>query len=212
MIEKKEIISDRLANAINYQQLKELTENNIRSNNPDFLNEMERAYYEYRKLNLARMSRLEKVYKPTEEALKVISRINSPQTWLVITEDWCGDSAQTIPVIFALASLNSNIELKFLLRDDNPDLMNLYLTGGKRSIPKLIVYDKSLNEILLWGPRPAAAKAIAEELIRKGVNKQEMTKQIHFWYAKDGGYSTEREIIKLLDKNLMTNLKEQSFS
>jgi len=210
MVEKKYLIKEKLNFAITYQQLKELTEKNINNVTPDFLNEMQRAYYNYRKLNLARMSRIEKFYRPTEEALKIISEIKSTLIWLVITEDWCGDSAQTIPVIASLASLNKNIELKFLLRDSHPEIMDCYLTNGKRSIPKLIVYDKELNEIFLWGPRPQAAKSIAEDLHKKGVEKDEIIKQIHLWYTKDGGYSTEKEIIELLKNKLANNFEHKS--
>ncbi len=212
MTDKKKLISDSLVKAFNYQQLKELTEKNVKKLDPDLLNEMERAYYEYRKLNLARMSRLEKIYKPTEEAMRVISKVNTPQNWLIITEDWCGDSAQTIPVMVALASLNKNIEIKFLIRDENPEIMSLYLTKGKRSIPKLIAYDNNLDEIFIWGPRPAAAKSLAEELNRRGVDKQEILKQIHLWYAKDGGYSTEKEIIEMLEGKLTSNINQKSYS
>ena len=210
MIEKKSLLKEKLNNAFTYLQFKEFSEKNGRDVNPDFLNEMERAYYDYRKLNLARVSRLEKLYKPTEGALNAISNIQNYQLWLVITEDWCGDSAQTLPVIVALANLNKNIDLKILLRDSNPNLMDLYLTHGKRSIPKLVVFDKELNEIFQWGPRPLAAKSIADELNKKGIEKQEIIKQIHQWYAKDGGYSTEKEILELLNNNLKTNANHQT--
>lgn len=212
MIEKKSLIKEKLNNALTYSQFKELCENNVKNVNPDLLNEMDRAYYDYRKLNLARVSRLEKLYKPTEEALNLIDKIHSPLIWLVITEDWCGDSAQTLPVIAALARLNNNIDLKILQRDANPEIMNLYLTLGKRSIPKLVVFDKELNEIFQWGPRPHHVKSLAEDLHKKGLEKQEITKQIHLWYAKDGGYSTEREIIELLKNNLKLNVNHQTIS
>ncbi|AFH47860.1 Hypothetical protein IALB_0148 [Ignavibacterium album JCM 16511] len=210
MIEKKFLLKEKLNNAFTYLQFKELSEKNVVDVNPDLLNEMERAYYDYRKLNLARVSRLEKLYKPTEEALTTISNIQNYQLWLVITEDWCGDSAQTLPVIAALANLNKNIDLKILLRDSNPDVMDLYLTNGKRSIPKLVVLDKELNEIFQWGPRPLAAKSLADELHKKGLDKQEVIKQLHLWYAKDGGYSTEKEILELLGNNLKTNANHQT--
>lgn len=212
MVEKKSLIKEKLNNALTYSQFKELSEKNVKEVNPDLLNEMERAYYDYRKLNLARVSRLEKLYKPSDEALNLIAKIHSPQIWLVITEDWCGDSAQTLPVIAVLASLNNNIDLKILQRDANPEIMNLYLTLGKRSIPKLVVFDKELNEIFQWGPRPHSVKSLAEELHKKGLEKQEITKQIHLWYAKDGGYSTEREIIELLKNNLKLNVNHQTIS
>lgn len=204
------LLKEKLSGALTYPQFKEISEKNVKDVYPNMLNEMELAYYEYRKLNLARVSRLEKLYKPTDEALNTISKIQSHQIWFVITEDWCGDSAQTLPVIAALANLNKNIDLKILLRDSNPEIMDMYLTNGKRSIPKLVVFDEELNEIFQWGPRPQAAKSLAEDLHKKGIEKQEVIKQLHLWYAKDGGYSTEKEIIHLLSDNLKTNANHQT--
>lgn len=210
MTKNQLLLKEKLNGALTYPQFKEISEKNVRDVNPDLLNEMDRAYYDYRKLNLARVSRLEKLYNPTEEALNTISKIQRHQIWLVITEDWCGDSAQTLPVIAALANLNKNIDLKILLRDSNPEIMNMYLTNGKRSIPKLVVFDEELNELFQWGPRPQSAKSLAEDLHKKGIEKQEVIKQLHLWYAKDGGYSTEKEIVRLLSDNLKTNANHQT--
>lgn len=209
MTDKKNLIIEKLQNALTYKQFRQLSERNVKEVNPDFLNEMERAYYNYRKLNLARVSRLEKIYKPTDNALSIIQKISSLQTWLVITEDWCGDSAQSLPVIASLSEINNNISLKIVLRDSNLDLMDLYLTHGKRSIPKLITFDNELNEIFQWGPRPQTAKSLVDELSKKGLNKQEIIKQLHFWYAKDSGYSTESEIIELLSKYISSHSSHQ---
>lgn len=159
---------------------------------------MERAYYNYRKLNLVRVVRLEKSYSPTEEANNILSKIVAPQIWSIIIEDWCGDSAQTLPVKVALSELNKNISLKIELRDSNLDLMNLYLTHGKKSIPKIVSFDKKLNELFVWGPRPSQAQTLVNELTKQGMDKNEITKQLHLWYAKDGGFSTEKEILSKL--------------
>lgn len=200
MTDKKNLIIEKLKGALSYKQFRQLSEQNVNDVNPEFLNEMERAYYDYRKLNLARVSRLEKLYKPTEEAIKTLGNISLPQIWLVITEDWCGDSAQILPVIAALAELNKNISLKIVLRDSNLDLMDLYLTNGKRSIPKFISFDKELNELFVWGPRPSPAKTLFNDLTKQGLNKQEIIKQLHLWYAKDCGVSTEKDILAKLIK------------
>lgn len=211
MSDKKNIVREKLQSALSYQQFKELSERNVKSVNPDLLNEAEKAYYDYRKLNLARVSRLEKLYQPSEKALNIVREIFSPQIWLVITEDWCGDSAQTLPVIASLSELNDNISLKIVLRDSNPDLMNLYLTHGKRSIPKMISFDGELNELFQWGPRPHKAKMLFDELHKQGLNKQDIIKQLHLWYAKDGGYSTEEEIIELIINNFQENSFQQNY-
>uniref|UniRef100_A0A832G1Q7 Thioredoxin family protein n=1 Tax=Ignavibacterium album TaxID=591197 RepID=A0A832G1Q7_9BACT len=209
MTDNKNLIRKKLHNALSYSQFKQLSERNVKSVNPEFLNEAEKAYYDYRKVNLARVSRLEKLYKPTDKALSLIQKISSPQTWLVITEDWCGDSAQTLPVIASLSEVNNKVNLKIVLRDSNLDLMDLYLTHGKRSIPKLIAFDNELNEIFQWGPRPQPAKLLVDELNKQDLNKQEIIKQLHLWYAKDGGYSTESEIIDLINKSIKLNNSQQ---
>ncbi|WP_337866638.1 thioredoxin family protein [Ignavibacterium sp.] len=205
MSEKKNIVREKLKNGLSYQQFLELSERNVKSVNPDLLNEADKAYYDYRKLNFARVSRLEKLYNPSEKALNIVRKISSPQIWLVITEDWCGDSAQTLPVIASLSELNENISLKIVLRDANLDLMDLYLTHGKRSIPKMISFDSELNELFQWGPRPHKAKLLVDELRKQDLSKQDIIKQLHLWYAKDGGYSTEEEIIELITNNLQEN-------
>ena len=87
------------------------------------------------------------------------------RTWFVLTEGWCKDAAQIVPVLHALAKLNSNIELKVLLRDDNLDLMDQYLTNGKRrSIPRLIAVDPDvMEELSSWGPSAAIQQCKPDE-------------------------------------------------
>src|SRR5699024_6957778 len=56
----------------------------------------------------------------------------------VITEDWGGDAMMNAPVLLHLAK-KSHMEVRMLLRDDNLELMDQYLTNGKsRSIPIII--------------------------------------------------------------------------
>ena len=44
-----------------------------------------------------------------------IDKIEDNQLWMVITENWCGDSAQNLPYIARIASLNKKIELRIIL-------------------------------------------------------------------------------------------------
>src|SRR5438874_1952820 len=86
---------------------------------------------EYSKLNVARMNRIDKTIEIIPELKEIVEQIVSPQTWLILTEGWCGDAAQIVPVFAKIAQLNSTINLKFLLRDENSELMDRYLTNGK---------------------------------------------------------------------------------
>lgn len=111
----------------------------------------------YTKLNASRSRRITKtgvLRSDLEEQVRSLPK----QTWLLITETWCGDAANSVPVIAKLADLNSEIDLRIVLRDENTELMDQFLTNGGRSIPKLISLDEDLNVLFDWGPRPQEAQ------------------------------------------------------
>ena len=54
---------------------------------------------DYTKLNFSRTKRLDKTAEISEEAIEVFKNISEKQTWLVISEPWCGDAAQTLPFL-----------------------------------------------------------------------------------------------------------------
>jgi hypothetical protein len=113
---------------------------------------------------------------------------------LVIAEDWCGDASSTIPILARFADAAPGMELRILRRDENPELMDQYLTGGSRSIPIVIALDESYRELGHWGPRPAALQAWVMEK-RPVVPKDELYPQIRKWYARDRGETTLREVL-----------------
>jgi len=154
---------------------------------------------EYSKLNMARMNRLDKTIELIPELKELVEQIDTSQTWLVLTEGWCGDAAQIVPVFDKIAQLNSNIELKFLLRDENRELMNWYLPNGKsRSIPKLIVVDENLEELFNWGPRPKALQEMFYHLRANVINDDTIKEEMHKWYAYDKTITTQKEILELI--------------
>ncbi|WP_090337825.1 thioredoxin family protein [Dyadobacter koreensis] len=155
---------------------------------------------DYTKLNLHRMQRLNKTVVLSESLKIAVSQIQFPQTWYVLTEAWCGDAAQNIPVLAAVAKLNPLVDLQLLLRDENPDLMDLYLTNGGKSIPKLIAVDGAFNEIFNWGPRPAGAQHMMEEYKKNPVKSyKEFGEDIHKWYAADKTLSVQKELLDILE-------------
>lgn len=154
---------------------------------------------EYSKLNVVRMNRLDKTTTIIPELEAKIHAITSPQTWLVLTEGWCGDAAQIIPVLQKITELNSNIQLKCLLRDENLELMDKYLTNGtSRSIPKLIALDEDNNELFSWGPRPAALQELYYHMKANAMSNDVIKEEIHKWYAKDKTVSIQKDMVALL--------------
>ena len=120
-------------------------------------------------------------------------------TWIVIAESWCGDAAQNLPVMAKIAETNPNITLRVVLRDDNPDLMNQYLTNGGKSIPKLICIDENFNELGTWGPRPKFLQDwLYTEKANPTMEMNELKEQFQVWYLKDKGQTLQREMILLL--------------
>ena len=164
-------------------------------------NEQSEDLTHYSELNETRMNRLEKTIVIANENTEKIKHLNRDYIWLVISEGWCGDAAQILPVIYKMAQLSEKIELKIVFRDENEDLMNLFLTNGSKSIPKLIIVDKSTLEILAdFGPRPIGAKQlILDYKAQYGIIDEKAKTDLQLWYLHDKGLSTQNEILDLIN-------------
>lgn len=153
----------------------------------------------YSELNEVRMKRLEKTLKLDPEVEKTLQNLKSNQTWLVISEGWCGDAAQILPIIKLMSEASKNIDLKLVFRDENEELIHLFLTNGAKSIPKLLVLDESFNLINHWGPRPEGAKnLIIEYKANHGIVDEAAKTALQKWYLDDKGISTMKEIVAIL--------------
>lgn len=196
----KEIIQKSLENTLTYQEYKDLVKELLAEGKSTGPNQSENLT-NYSMLNDRRMKRLDKTIKISETTAQEIQQIKEPQTWLVITEGWCGDAAQNLPVLDKMAALNENINLKLVLRDENLELMDLFLTNGGRSIPKLVALDKDNNVIDSWGPRPTvASKMVAEYKAEYGALDAQFKQDLQVWYNKDKGKSTQEDFVKLVQK------------
>lgn len=153
----------------------------------------------YTKLNRQRMKRLKKTIELDETVRASIRNNQRRMIWLIITEGWCGDAAQNVPVIEKIADENDKIETRYLLRDENRELMDRFLTGGARSIPKLIALDADSLELLgTWGARPAAAQALFEKMKADGIEKPVILEEMQRWYNADKAGSLQRQFSILL--------------
>jgi len=193
-----------IKNGLSFNSYVEITEKFLETTDVNNLNDEEFETYNYIKLNLQRSKRIAKTFKPSEKILEIIHSISEPQTWVVITENWCGDSSQNLPYIAKLAKLNSNIKLVIILRDSNPDIMNQYLTNGTMSIPIWVVFDENNEELFKWGPRPEKAKEEIKRLKAEGIVKPELYEKLHLWYGRNRGKELLGEITKLIENSINT--------
>ena len=155
----------------------------------------------YSTLNEVRMNRLEKTIKLTPEIAEKLKAIEKNYVFLVLSEGWCGDAAQILPIMEKMVQENDSIDLRIVLRDENSELMDGFLTNGSKSIPKLILVDAKENTVLgSWGPRPEGATQLIKAFKAKhGVINEEAKTELQKWYLHDKGVSTMHEITDLLE-------------
>src|SRR5699024_3641895 len=140
-------------------------------------------FVHYSKLGLQRMQRWDKRFQHSAEQTEKIKSFSKKQTWVVLTEGWCGDAAHSLFVIHKMAEANANINLRLVLGDKNPDLMNDFLTNGGKSIPKLIVYDPETKTVEGdWGPRPQPAQEIFLNAQKNKVDFETYEKELQVCY------------------------------
>jgi len=193
------IIEKSLQTARSYQEYKSLVLDLMKEGKSTGPVQNE-ARYNFTKINNQRMKRLDKQTKLSEEAVSLAEKIDKDFTWLVLTESWCGDAAQTLPVINKFSEASEKIDLKVVLRDENDELMNHFLTDGNKSIPKLIVIENESNKVVSsWGPRTEkAAKMIQDYKQKNGIVDDKIKKDLQIWYNQDRGKQIEKEMISLL--------------
>lgn len=195
----KQIYQNALEKSMSYDEYLQLMGQMIAENRSTG-HEQNDMLTDFTKLNRTRIKRLDKTQTLLLEAIEAMQKISTQQIWLVLTESWCGDAAQNVPVLKKMADQNPLIQLRMVLRDDNDDLMQKYLTNGGRSIPKLIAMTDDLEkELFSWGPRPKEGAELVIKLKEQyGKITDEVKTALQLWYNKDKGVAVQHEIIELL--------------
>ena len=194
----KKYIKEGLQKAISYSSYRKCISDLIasgKSSGPiqseDLLN--------YSKLNDRRMTRLDKTIQLSHETLLALKKNDIPITWLVLTEGWCGDAAQALPVINKIANESDLITLKIIFRDEHEELMGHFLTNGGRSIPKLLVLNSENDVLNTWGPRPnIATKMVQDYKNTHGHLDAAFKQQLQVWYNKNKGINIQENMVGLL--------------
>lgn len=174
-------------------------------NEPEKL-QIDDSMLSYAQLNETRLKRLDKTTKISDDNVLKMEQLSRKHIWLVITESWCGDAAQNLPIMNKLALLSESIDLRLVFRDQNLELMDAFLTNGGRAIPKLLVLDAETKEVVgEWGPRPAGAVAYVENYKATHGSFDDAGKEGLFkWYNENKGREAEEELV-----GLMTQLEKR---
>lgn len=195
------LIKNSLNNTISYPAYRNLIKNLLAEGKSTGIEQSE-DLLNFSILNDKRMDRLDKTLDINASTQNSLDNLNKGFTFLVIAEGWCGDAAQILPIINKVAEASDKIDFKIVLRDENEDLMNQYLTNGSKSIPKVLILDHENNVLNSWGPRPAvASQMVVDYKAQNGSIDEEFKKNLQIWYNKDKGNNTQNELIDLLHAN-----------
>ena len=193
----KKLIQESLERAISYEEYNVLFKSLVAQGKTT--GEITAEKIKFTKLNYSRSKRLDKTIELSEAQISSFQHLNSKQTWLVITEPWCGDAAQSLPYFNKIAGSSEKIDFKIVLRDEHPELMDSFLTYGSRSIPKLIIIDRNLEVITHWGPRSKAATKLVEDYKNEhGRIDEQLKTNLQLWYNKNKGEAIISEMQDLV--------------
>jgi hypothetical protein len=126
-----------------------------------------------------------------------------PGEWhlLVLSEDWCGDAVNALPLLAKWVAAVPSLEMRILGRESNPDLMDAHLSGTSRSIPVVMIYDENFVERGWWGPRPSELQRWVLD-VGLGLEKSERYKRVRQWQARDRGRSTIEEVLTRMENSV----------
>tara|TARA_R110000868_G_scaffold33092_11_gene120563 strand:+ start:2056 stop:2670 length:615 start_codon:yes stop_codon:yes gene_type:complete len=194
------IIKDSLQHSMSYSTYRNMVKQLVTEKSNSGIEKNE-DLANYTVLNDRRMNRWDKTLKVSEESQAKLSLFNENISWLVITESWCGDAAHMVPVFNKIAEL-ININFRVVLRDENLDLMDMFLTNGARAIPKLIMIDNVTGDVLnTYGPRPSEATWMVQDYKEKhGVVTAGFKEELQHWYSSNKGQNIVNDVTEMLCK------------
>ena len=158
----------------------------------------ERKMHHYLNYNWERQAHVHDAYTPSDDLQDAVESLDAPQLWMVLTEPWCGDSAFLLPIIAEAAAHSDQVTLRILPRDENLDIMDQYLTGGSRSIPKLVAFSSDGDEQFAWGPRPATARERFDTLRSEHDDKMAAIEGLIEHYEDGGWREADTELAQTL--------------
>lgn len=196
----KSIIQQSLLNSVSYVTYRNMIDEFAKEGKTSGV-EQDTERVHYTALNEKRYKRLDKSITISEEKTTFFKNFPKSITLLAITESWCGDAAQILPVVNKITELNPKINLKLVFRDENEALMNQFLTNGGKAIPVVIFLDLDDNVLAWWGSRPSEATKMVEDYkAQHGKLTPEFKEELQKWYNQDKGNTIVDDFIKILNQ------------
>ena len=117
---------------------------------------------------------------------------------LVVAEDWCVDSANTVPAVAHLAAA-AGVEVRIVDRGLGRPLLERYRTTDGRTATPLIILIRGGAEPRGWVERPKPLQDLFAALLTDPGARQALGDRQR-WYDEDGGKSALEEIVVLAEQ------------
>lgn len=118
---------------------------------------------------------------------------------LVVAEDWCGDSANTIPYVAHLADLLDNVEMRVVDSEVGRAVMEAHPTpDGRAATPTVVLMDEAGSEVGCFVERPAELQTWFLEQ-EDQLEEDDLYDQKYQWYDDDAGATTVREVVEMIE-------------
>ncbi|MDZ4674928.1 MAG: thioredoxin family protein [Gemmatimonadota bacterium] len=136
---------------------------------------------------------------PAADQVARASAIPGRWRFLVVAEDWCGDSANTIPYLVRLVEQVPTLELRIINSSVGGGVMQSHQTeDGRGATPTVVVLDEAGQERGCWVERPYALRKVVADL-KAGITTGNQVEVITAWRAEDRGRSTVADIVDLVE-------------
>jgi thioredoxin family protein len=136
------------------------------------------------------------------DAVARVKQLGARRRLLVVAEDWCGDSANTLPYLARLAEAAPDVlDLRIVDSSIGRPVMEEHKTpDGRAATPTVVVLDESGALIAAWVERPSGLQKwyIGQQDV---LGRTELLDQKYKWYREDQGRSAIREVVELLTLN-----------
>ncbi|USK29401.1 thioredoxin family protein [Bacillus sp. CMF21] len=170
-------------------------------------------YIEKMNVNKEEMNTIYQKFSLDEDDVSILESIrNQSLRVIVLSEDWCGDAMLNNPILLKIAE-EAGMDVRFLLRDSNLELMDQYLTNGtSRAIPIFIFFDQAGNEKAVWGPRAPKIQQLVERLRKSLPDKEHpdfKAKQSEMIQTLTASYKEDESLWKEVSYSIITTLKKK---
>lgn len=120
---------------------------------------------------------------------------------LVVAEDWCSDSANTVPYIARLVDgAPERLEMRVIDRQRGSAIMEAHRTpDGRTATPTIVILGDDGRVLGTWTERPSSTQSWFLEK-QKTTMQKPLHDELLEWYSKDAGKTTVAEIADILSR------------